>query len=130
MQRRSGERDIVSNRKLIQFICFIYTEKMLVVLRDGRKLIGVLRSYDQFGECFVWSLCRVRKQLEWILVFDWTASICKGSMYARLSMLVEGSSRSRVNVGGQHPVINQIQGSFNFKKIAGIAIWIMEDGGT
>lgn len=23
---------------------------MLVVLRDGRKLIGVLRSYDQFGE--------------------------------------------------------------------------------
>lgn len=26
------------------------SEKMLVVLRDGRKLIGVLRSYDQFGE--------------------------------------------------------------------------------
>jgi len=25
-------------------------EKMLVVLRDGRKLFGVLRSYDQFGE--------------------------------------------------------------------------------
>lgn len=24
---------------------------MLVVLRDGRKLQGVLRSYDQFGEC-------------------------------------------------------------------------------
>jgi U6 snRNA-associated Sm-like protein LSm1 len=24
-------------------------EKILVVLRDGRKLIGVLRSYDQFG---------------------------------------------------------------------------------
>ena len=24
--------------------------KMLVVLRDGRKLQGVLRSYDQFGE--------------------------------------------------------------------------------
>lgn len=23
---------------------------MLVVLRDGRKLFGVLRSYDQFGE--------------------------------------------------------------------------------
>ena len=23
--------------------------KMLVVLRDGRKLHGVLRSYDQFG---------------------------------------------------------------------------------
>lgn len=26
------------------------SEKMLVVLRDGRKLVGVLRSYDQFGE--------------------------------------------------------------------------------
>lgn len=25
-------------------------EKVLVVLRDGKKLIGVLRSYDQFGE--------------------------------------------------------------------------------
>jgi hypothetical protein len=29
---------------------FTTSEKMLVVLRDGRKLIGVLRSYDQFGE--------------------------------------------------------------------------------
>lgn len=26
-----------------------FQEKVLVVLRDGRKLIGVLRSYDQFG---------------------------------------------------------------------------------
>jgi small nuclear ribonucleoprotein (snRNP)-like protein len=26
------------------------TEKLLVVLRDGRKLIGILRSFDQFGE--------------------------------------------------------------------------------
>lgn len=26
------------------------TEKVIVVLRDGRKLIGVLRSYDQYGE--------------------------------------------------------------------------------
>ncbi len=24
--------------------------KLLVVLRDGRKLIGVLRSFDQFGK--------------------------------------------------------------------------------
>jgi hypothetical protein len=22
---------------------------MMVILRDGRKLVGVLRSYDQFG---------------------------------------------------------------------------------
>lgn len=25
-------------------------EKLMVALRDGRKLIGVLRSWDQFGE--------------------------------------------------------------------------------
>lgn len=29
--------------------CLLCKEKVLVVLRDGRKLIGVLRSYDQFG---------------------------------------------------------------------------------
>lgn len=27
----------------------ISTEKLMVSLRDGRKLIGVLRSWDQFG---------------------------------------------------------------------------------
>lgn len=26
-------------------------EKLMVTLRDGRKLIGVLRSWDQFGMC-------------------------------------------------------------------------------
>lgn len=26
---------------------------MLVILRDGKKLQGVLRSYDQFGEGFI-----------------------------------------------------------------------------
>ena len=26
-----------------------FTEKLLVILRDGRKLIGILRSFDQFG---------------------------------------------------------------------------------
>ena len=25
------------------------TEKLVIVLRDGRKLIGTLRSYDQYG---------------------------------------------------------------------------------
>lgn len=25
-------------------------KKMMAILRDGKKLIGVLRSYDQFGE--------------------------------------------------------------------------------
>lgn len=27
-----------------------YTEKVIVVLRDGKKIIGVLRSYDQYGK--------------------------------------------------------------------------------
>jgi U6 snRNA-associated Sm-like protein LSm1 len=27
-----------------------FTEKMLVVLRDGKKIIGVLRSFDQYGK--------------------------------------------------------------------------------
>ena len=26
-------------------------ERLLVLLRDGRKLLGILRSYDQFGAC-------------------------------------------------------------------------------
>lgn len=25
------------------------TEKLMISLRDGRKLIGILRSWDQFG---------------------------------------------------------------------------------
>lgn len=33
-----------------------WTEKVLVHLRDGRKLIGVLRSYDQYGLFFSSSL--------------------------------------------------------------------------
>ncbi|KAJ9099852.1 hypothetical protein QFC21_003855 [Naganishia friedmannii] len=28
---------------------FIRVEKVIIVLRDGRKLIGVLRSYDQYA---------------------------------------------------------------------------------
>jgi hypothetical protein len=27
-------------------------EKVMVILRDGRKLQGVFRSYDQYGELF------------------------------------------------------------------------------
>ena len=33
-----------------QMYALVITEKVIVVLRDGRKLIGVLRSYDQYGE--------------------------------------------------------------------------------
>ena len=31
----------------LELPCF--SEKLMVALRDGRKLIGVLRSWDQFG---------------------------------------------------------------------------------
>lgn len=36
---------------------------MLVILRDGRKLHGVLRSYDQFGAYHDLALFRVRRVL-------------------------------------------------------------------
>ena len=29
-----------------------HAERLLVILRDGRKLIGILRSFDQFGKGF------------------------------------------------------------------------------
>jgi small nuclear ribonucleoprotein (snRNP)-like protein len=32
-------------------------EKVLVILRDGRKLLGLFRSYDQFGELLVPCAC-------------------------------------------------------------------------
>jgi len=38
----------------------VYTEKLMVALRDGRKLIGVLRSWDQFGmfrKCVLYPHC-------------------------------------------------------------------------
>jgi small nuclear ribonucleoprotein (snRNP)-like protein len=37
---------------LTLFHCVI-AEKVIIVLRDGKKLIGVLRSYDQFGAPYV-----------------------------------------------------------------------------
>ena len=45
-------------------ICTIFTEKLLVLLRDGRKLLGILRSFDQFGikfsqYCWTWSWIKV-----------------------------------------------------------------------
>jgi len=42
-------------------------EKMLVVLRDGRKLLGVLRSYDQFAN---------------LVLEDTTERVYSGSTYA------------------------------------------------
>ena len=44
---------------------FLSTEKLLVLLRDGRKLLGILRSFDQFGM----SVCQYNTRIwhNWIL---------------------------------------------------------------
>lgn len=34
---------------LLTFFMYLFAEKLLVLLRDGRKLLGILRSFDQFG---------------------------------------------------------------------------------
>lgn len=41
MRRKEGKAD--------RLISPPPSEKLVLVLRDGRKLIGVLRSWDQFG---------------------------------------------------------------------------------
>ncbi len=33
----------------VLFVWVFFAEKLLVILRDGRKLVGILRSFDQFG---------------------------------------------------------------------------------
>ena len=45
MRRKEGKAD--------QLISSLPSEKLVLVLRDGRKLIGVLRSWDQFGMSFL-----------------------------------------------------------------------------
>ena len=63
---------------------------MLVVLRDGRKLIGVLRSYDQFGEIEIpaWLLWLVVSHLDavdiiwrWAFLLDMAAFIPQYSFH-------------------------------------------------
>lgn len=34
------------------FTLIVVAEKLLILLRDGRKLMGTLRSFDQFGNSF------------------------------------------------------------------------------
>jgi len=36
-------------RRWLNLFCHLFAEKMIVVLRDGRTLIGILRSVDQFA---------------------------------------------------------------------------------
>ena len=46
---RSYRQSVCSRPLFIGFLLIWKAEKLLLVLRDGRKLIGVLRSWDQFG---------------------------------------------------------------------------------
>jgi hypothetical protein len=39
----------LSHSVLTTCIAYPYAEKLIVLLRDGRKLLGILCSFDQFG---------------------------------------------------------------------------------
>ncbi|GAB4850026.1 Sm-like protein lsm1b [Ancistrocladus abbreviatus] len=41
----------------IPYVCLNIAEKLLVLLRDGRKLIGTLRSFDQFANAVLEGAC-------------------------------------------------------------------------
>ncbi|KAG6879698.1 hypothetical protein C0992_012546 [Termitomyces sp. T32_za158] len=62
--------------------------KMLVILRDGRKLHGVLRSYDQFGELATPHLAAAREppydpsSLANLVLEDTVERIYHGNAYA------------------------------------------------
>ena len=51
------------------------SEKLLVLLRDGRKLMGILRSFDQFGTNIISSIvvgktCYTFAQSSNIIIFS------------------------------------------------------------
>ncbi|KAG5463237.1 MAG: hypothetical protein BJ554DRAFT_817 [Olpidium bornovanus] len=54
-----------------------YKEKLLVMLRDGRKLIGVLRSYDQFANLVL------QDTIERVYVGDAYGDIARGVLVVR-----------------------------------------------
>uniref|UniRef100_A0A7N0TYH2 Sm domain-containing protein n=1 Tax=Kalanchoe fedtschenkoi TaxID=63787 RepID=A0A7N0TYH2_KALFE len=44
----AGSEDVFLSTSLASY----FDKKLLVLLRDGRKLMGVLRSFDQFGDLY------------------------------------------------------------------------------
>lgn len=62
--------------KGVVVICFHAAEKLLVLLRDSRKLLGILRSFDQFGINIISSVvegkryCNFAEDSEVIIVSD------------------------------------------------------------
>jgi hypothetical protein len=56
---------------LIGVSCFVHaSEKLLVLLRDGRKLMGLLRSFDQFGKFSSFSLFVVLLATVWFVISE------------------------------------------------------------
>ncbi|KAF7124462.1 hypothetical protein RHSIM_Rhsim12G0211200 [Rhododendron simsii] len=42
---------------LLASLCTFFAEKLLILLRDGRKLLGILRSFDQFANAVLEGAC-------------------------------------------------------------------------
>ena len=66
-------------------VCLLLgSEKLLVLLRDGRKLMGILRSFDQFGMLFIqflWLIMTKKKPFFW-----WV-----GCLYSAANAVLEGA---------------------------------------
>lgn len=58
-------------------VTFYGTEKLLVILRDGRKVVGILRSYDQFANLVL------QDTVERIIVEDKYSDIPRGVFVIR-----------------------------------------------
>ncbi|XP_048448048.1 sm-like protein LSM1B isoform X1 [Pyrus x bretschneideri] len=59
----AGPEDVYLSTSLASYldsvvvICFHAAEKLLVLLRDSRKLLGILRSFDQFANAVLEGAC-------------------------------------------------------------------------
>ncbi|XP_022641760.1 sm-like protein LSM1B isoform X1 [Vigna radiata var. radiata] len=52
-----SEADFVLCTNLYGLTIIVVVEKLLVLLRDGRKLMGILRSFDQFANAVLEGAC-------------------------------------------------------------------------
>lgn len=51
-----------------RIIMLQFVERLLVVLRDGRTMIGYLRSVDQFGESANLKISKTSSVCEWLII--------------------------------------------------------------
>ncbi|KAK1263727.1 hypothetical protein QJS04_geneDACA013520 [Acorus gramineus] len=85
----SGPEDIFLSTSLASYL----DKKLLVLLRDGRKLLGILRSFDQFGRnsCSLLKLYSLAIYLQTVLIL--------GHLYLLTANAVLESACERVIVG-------------------------------